>query len=280
MRMRRTWLWALCGAGILLALDGIGGVLVGITAAAPIWLALIALVGVLVVVGAALWLYRSVIMRRWARREPTELTGPRRVGHLLGGLGVGILFMLVAFGVAVALGAYRVHGFAHFTANEAVNLAALVLVSMFLEELIFRGVLLQAIEKGIGWRWALAITALLFGAIHLLNGISNAGVTLWAVLAIAIEAGFFLGAAFLWRRSLWLVIGIHGGWNLTESLLGIPVSSEAPDGLLQVTTHGGTLLSGGEFGIEASLIPVILGAALGVVFLVLRARRPALALAS
>lgn len=268
--MRRTGVWALCGALILFALDGVGGALLGLH---PLWLGAVGLLGIIVAVLAGLWVYRSLIMRRWAAREPIELTGPGKGGNLGLGVLIGVLFMLVCFGIALLMGAYRITGTASLSAAQIINLVGVVLVSMFLEELIFRGVLLQALERWLGWVPALAITSVLFGAAHLLNGFFEPGVTLLAALAIAVEAGFFLGAAFLWRRSLWLVIGIHAGWNATESLLGIPVSGVSADGLLRVAAHGNVFLTGGEFGIEASVTPMVVGALVGTCMLILRSRR-------
>jgi membrane protease YdiL (CAAX protease family) len=270
--MGRTGVWALCGVLILLALDTIGGAFASAQHEVSLWPAVLGLAGVIIVVGAGVWLYVALIMRRWARREPVELTGPGATRDLGAGLLIGFLFMAVAFPAVMLLGGYRVHGFADFGVHQAVDVVSMVLVSAFLEELMFRGILLQAIEKWLGWVPALAITSLLFGAVHLLNDLTASTVSLWSALDIAIEAGFFLGAAFLWKRSLWLVIGIHAGWNATESLLGIPVSGTRPDGLLQVSAHGSGLLNGGAFGIEGSLVTLVLGAALGVLFLVLRMR--------
>ncbi|GAA4164040.1 type II CAAX endopeptidase family protein [Gryllotalpicola daejeonensis] len=267
--MERTGVWALCGVVILLALDTIGGAFASAQHDVSLWPAVLGLVGVVAAVGVGLWLYIAVIMRRWARREPVELTGAGKARNALAGLVIGCLFMAVAFPIVLALGGYRVDGFAHFGAHQVLNVVSMVLVSAFLEELMFRGILLQAIEKWLGWIPALAITSLLFGAVHLLNDLSASTVSVWSALDIAIEAGFFLGAAFLWRRNLWLVIGIHAGWNATESLLGIPVSGTRPDGVLQISAHGSSLLNGGAFGIEGSLVTLLLGAALGVLFLVL-----------
>jgi hypothetical protein len=74
-----------------------------------------------------------------------------------------------------------------------------------------------------------------------------------------------LGAAFLWRRSIWLVIGVHFAWNTAEQLLGVPVSGHAPDARLwNVHTSGSQLLTGGGFGLEASIVPVVFGLLLAV----------------
>lgn len=265
--MRRTWVWAICGIALLFALDGIGGVAVSVAAALPLGPSLIGLVVAVAVAATGVVLYRSLIMRRWARREPAEILGAG-LPALLPGLVVGVGFIGVAFGVVLLAGGYRVTAASGFGLDDLVDVATLVVVSAVIEELLFRGVAFIALERRLGAVPALAITSAFFGAAHLLNP----GATLFGALAIAIEAGFLLGACFLWRRTLWFTIGIHAAWNATESLLGIPVSGEQPHGFLAVTPVGGELLTGGAFGIEASIVPMVIGVLLGAGALALRAR--------
>ena len=68
------------------------------------------------------------------------------------------------------------------------------------------------------------------------------------------------------------MIGLHFAWNVVEGLLGIPVSGHRDTGLLISTPHGADLLSGGSFGIEASIIPIIISIVLTVAMLVARNR--------
>ncbi|MNN03967.1 CAAX amino terminal protease self- immunity [compost metagenome] len=121
------------------------------------------------------------------------------------------------------------------------------------EELIFRGLMLQAIDQLGGRPLALAVTSLFFGIAHL----GNPGATLWSGFAIALEAGVLLGAAFLWRRNLWFAMGLHFAWNSIEGLLGIPVSGHPATGLFTVKVHGAALLTGGNFGLEGSIVAVV-----------------------
>ncbi|MGV2806384.1 CPBP family intramembrane metalloprotease, partial [Clostridium perfringens] len=116
------------------------------------------------------------------------------------------------------------------------------------EELIFRGLMFQAIDRLGGKSLALAVTSLFFGVAHL----GNPGATLYSAFAIALEAGVLLGAAFLWRRNLWFTIGLHFAWNAFEGLLGIPVSGHSAAGLFTVKVNGAALLTGGDFGLEGS----------------------------
>jgi membrane protease YdiL (CAAX protease family) len=72
-------------------------------------------------------------------------------------------------------------------------------------------------------------------------------------------------AAFLWRRNIWLVAGVHFAWNTAEQMLGVPVSGHTPDARLwTVHVTGSHLLTGGSFGLEASVIPVVIGLLLAV----------------
>lgn len=118
--------------------------------------------------------------------------------------------------------------------------------------------------------WAApAITAALFGGLHA----ANPGATLWSSTAIAIEAGVLLGAAFLWKRSIWFVVGLHFAWNTALGLIGIPVSGHASEGLMTTTPTGPDLVTGGEFGLEASIVPVIVGVLIAIPMLIAARRR-------
>jgi hypothetical protein len=90
----------------------------------------------------------------------------------------------------------------------------------------------------------------------------------WSSIAIAVEAGGLMGAAFLWRRSLWLVIGLHASWNGIEQAIGIPVSGHVDPGLAITTVDGPALLTGGAFGLEASLVPVLVSVVISAGMLV------------
>ncbi|MDH6228368.1 CPBP family intramembrane metalloprotease [Streptomyces sp. MJP52] len=216
---------------------------------------------------AAVAVYRSV-MRRVARRPAPEVArrGAAREALLGGGTGLG--FVLVSALVITAFGGYSFSwaggGFVSVvTAAVVVQIGAAVT-----EELLFRGLALQALEQLWGSRAAIVITSLFFGVAHL----GAQGASAWSGLAIAVEAGVLLGAAFLWRRSIWFVVGLHFAWNTAEQLLGIPVSGHTSEGLFTVGVHGSALLTGGGFGLEASLVPVLISVALAVPMLVLAHR--------
>ncbi|MCA5892493.1 CPBP family intramembrane metalloprotease [Isoptericola sp. NEAU-Y5] len=222
------------------------------------------------VLGAALAVVvYLVVMRFVARRRTPEISGRRAVPEAALGAAVGVGFVAASASVVSVLGGYSFTWADVDVLAVAGPLLAVACGAAVTEELMFRGFGVQALERLLGSWVALAVTASFFGLAHLLNP----GATLWSTLAIAIEAGGLLGAAFLWRRNLWFVIGLHFAWNSTVGLLGLPVSGHTAPGLLTADVTGPSLLTGGAFGIEGSLVTVTISALLAVPMLLLARRR-------
>ncbi|WP_212829808.1 CPBP family intramembrane glutamic endopeptidase [Catellatospora sp. TT07R-123] len=203
--------------------------------------------------------YRALV--GWLERRPVhELAlGPAPSG-LLRAFGLGLLLFGIVIGLIAMCGGYRIAGWGSLTGTIATfGLMCGVAVT---EEILFRGVLFRLIQQWAGTAVALTVSGVLFGALHLLNP----GATLWGALAIAVEAGVLLGAAYTASRSLWLPIGLHLGWNFAESgLFGATLSGSAfHGGLVQGVPHGPSLISGGGFGPEASIFAITVGVAASV----------------
>jgi uncharacterized protein len=193
------------------------------------------------------------------RRAVTELSPQHAPRELLVGFVAGTLCMALVFGVLMASNSYHITGMDPASVLWVWFVSSLV--SGVFEELLFRGVLFRLVEESWGSYAALTISSLFFGAAHLFN--PNA--TWLSAVAIMVEAGVFLGAAYMLTRRLWLPIGIHTGWNFSEGgVFGAAVSGSAPHGWLQSTIGGPAWLSGGEFGPEASVVAVVICGALGI----------------
>jgi membrane protease YdiL (CAAX protease family) len=190
--------------------------------------------------------------------------------ELLAGLAAGTAIFSVIVAVAAALGFYQVTGRGGIdTIWEP--LAVEALIAGFTEELLFRGILFRYIEKMAGSWVALALTSALFGLAH----IFNPGATWFSSLAIAVEAGILLGAVYMLTRRLWAVMGLHAGWNFTQGwIFGLPVSGgHGGLGLLNGRLTGPELMTGGPFGLEASLPAVAVATAAGLAILAVAIRK-------
>lgn len=217
---------------------------------------------------AALIAYAGIV-RVTERRQVSEVAVRGAAPAFGRGLLIGLLLFAAVIGTIAVAGGYHVLGLGSVAAMVAtIGVMAAAAVT---EELAFRGVLLRIVEERAGTMVALIGTSLVFGAMHLINP----DATLWGAVAIAIEAGGMLGAGYVATRKLWLPIGLHFGWNLAESgIFSTEVSGDgASQGLLHSVTSGPMLLTGGEFGPEASLASVIGGVLVTIVFLVIAHRR-------
>ncbi|HAC90244.1 MAG TPA: CPBP family intramembrane metalloprotease, partial [Planctomycetaceae bacterium] len=148
---------------------------------------------------------------------------------------------------------------------------AMALSSGVFEELLFRGVLFRSVETWFGSWAALVVSSLVFGLTHLINPHG----TLEGALFISIEAGILLAAAFMLTRRLWLSMGFHIAWNYTQSAIfsGVVSGNEATQGLIRSTIKGPDLLTGGGFGVESSVLALLLCTSTGIVMLVMATKR-------
>lgn len=208
---------------------------------------------------------------RYVERVPTGLFERRGwAKELLGGLAGGAVIFSIVVATSAALGNYHVTGGSGLeTIWEPI--AGGALIPGFTEELFFRGILFRYIEKAAGSWIALALTSAAFGAAHL----GNPGATWFSSLAIAVEAGILLGAVYMLTRRLWAAMGLHAAWNFTQGwIFGLPVSGgHGGSGLLNGQLTGSELMTGGAFGLEASLPAVVVATAAGVAILAVAIRK-------
>lgn len=185
-----------------------------------------------------------------------------------GALGAGLLMSAIVALVA-ALGSYRIEGWGGSTSWVFILFAGGVQAA-FVEEVLMRGILFRFLEEFGGSWFALVVSSLIFGFLHAAN--DNA--TLLSSFAIAVEAGVLLGGAYMLSRNLWLAIGVHFGWNLVQGYVwDVPVSGHAVDGMVESRVSGSELISGGMFGLEASVVAMVLATAAGVLLVTLAVRR-------
>lgn len=204
-----------------------------------------------------------------ARRPGLAVRGRRVLGELALGLVIGAALISLSTGLIAMLGGYRVTGLD--PQAELLGPLAIGVGAAFIEEVFFRGAVLRLLDGWLGSGPAVAISSILFGAVHL----ANPGAGLWGAIAIAVEASILLAGAYLLTRRLWLAIGIHLAWNTVQAgLFSWDVSGTgAQHGLLQAETAGPDWLTGGDMGVEGSVVTVAVGLAAGIVMLVLAHRR-------
>jgi membrane protease YdiL (CAAX protease family) len=176
-----------------------------------------------------------------------------RARPLLIGLAAGTLGILVPCGLLIAAGRF---GFERQPADvvswmSGARSALFILApAAFVEELTIRGYLFTTLIDGVGVPFAVAITSLLFAALHLLN--PDPTVLSTAVVALA---GLFLATVRFVTGSLWAAWIAHLAWNLAQAVvLHAPVSRlPLPTPGYRLVDRGPDWLTGGHWGPEGGL---------------------------
>jgi len=182
------------------------------------------------------------------------------------GFATGLGLYCITVGILWMSGAY---GTASLNPAEAVSIVFInALGAALLEEIAVRGVVFRIMEESLGTWLALGISAALFGLMHAINPGAN-----WiSVASIAIEAGTLLAATYVYARQLWIGIGLHCAWNFSGGGI-FGTEPKAAHSLLAGHMQGPDWLTGGQNGLDASLVTMLICLAACTVFLLLARRR-------
>ncbi len=192
------------------------------------------------------------LMRKFVDRKSFESLGFTWKGYSNeAGLGFFAALALLGIGSMILVtSGYLSFIAATFNGGSLLLEIAIMIIVAIVEELLFRGYLLNNLMQSMNKWGALSITAALFSLFH---G-SNPDVTLFAVINIFL-AGVLLGINYIFTKSLWFSIFFHFAWNYFQGpVLGYDVSGLKLTSLLQQSMSGPETWTGGPFGFEGSLL--------------------------
>jgi len=219
--------------------------------------------GVVVVIAATLlvWFFRRYLDKKSLTSLGLKFNGRALldivVGFALSGLMAGIIFVVLIQFKFLEIKEINWNGNGISPILEIflwfLGIGAAVAWS---EELAFRGYILQNLGEGIGLVWAIALSCILYGLMHMSNPKST---LLSGVLIVVI--GYLRIFGWLRTGQLWLSMGMHAGWNLFQGpIFGFGVSGLASRSLVKHSLSGPKWITGGPFGPEAGVVvvPVVL----------------------
>lgn len=165
----------------------------------------------------------------------------------------GVLITIAVASIALLGSLSLGFNFSARAVAHEVLVVVLLIGGAVLEELSFRGYPFQRLVEAIRPVGAIVVLSVLFGAVHLQN--PNAGGILSLGFFNTILVGVLFAYAYLCTRTLWLPIGMHFSWNFFLGVVyGLPVSGLRDFSIVvRSTAHGSHILTGGTYGLEASL---------------------------
>ncbi|WP_207427973.1 CPBP family intramembrane glutamic endopeptidase [Pedobacter sp. SYSU D00535] len=191
----------------------------------------------------------SYLFKHYEKRKITEFSKVNILKTLTIGIVLGVVLQSLTILVIYFKGGYSV-----ISINPILFIVpalTMAFTSAIIEEILLRGIIFRIPEEILGSYLSLVISALLFGAMHLINPNSS----ILAAVGLAIQAGLLLGAAYIYSRNLWFPIALHFAWNFTQSaIFGANVSgSSTSKTLITSKIEGAAWFTGGQFGPEGSI---------------------------
>jgi membrane protease YdiL (CAAX protease family) len=184
-----------------------------------------------------------------------------RIGsRLLIGFVLAVICQLSVFIISLALGVTQIQG-------VRLNIFALLIVLLISfsagikEEALYRGFLVAGLKPTKNLLLIVLVPTLIFTLIHIVNMLSIGLNLILSILALSTTflAGIFLVLIVIRTGSLAMAIAWHVGWDFLTPIFGgnlSGISTGFP--LINVTHSGPNILTGGTYGIEASIIWLII----------------------
>lgn len=126
------------------------------------------------------------------------------------------------------------------------------------EELLFRGLLMNVVIKKCGRAVGILAPSVLFASLHII-GMNFNLLSCVQVMAAGTMVGVMFSLITLEGRSVWNSAIVHGVWNMIIIGGGLTVGTELNEYSVSsyVLETRAFLLTGGEFGIESSVIAIV-----------------------
>ncbi|OCT12394.1 hypothetical protein A8709_31705 [Paenibacillus pectinilyticus] len=174
--------------------------------------------------------------------------------QLVIGLGLGAVLILLSSACIWLLGGIHIVN-VQWSVDKGYQIGGsfLLFIGVALnEELFARGYLQGLAKHQFGAKAAIGISTLVFALLHSFNpGMWNSPLPLINLLL----AGLLFGICREASGSLWMPIGLHLSWNFLQGcVLGFDVSGIPMASVMTTETQGTTVVSGGAFGAEGSLV--------------------------
>lgn len=184
----------------------------------------------------------TLLVLKYLLKKPASFIGidflNNRYKELLLGIGLGFLVQIVSIALMTSMGWFQLIGFSWNFHSISFFAPAILYTIIFcietgvIEEVLFRGFLLNIFEYRYSTKIGVIVSSVLFGLIHF-SGFDG-DFAWWMSIISSLATGFIFAQAFLLFRSLWLPFGLHAGWHLAMRLLG-SVGLNSDEAIFMVT---------------------------------------------
>lgn len=200
-----------------------------------------------------------ILWARFVEKSPwlgLGMTKKEAFKNFMLGWGIGAAMLITCVLLMWGFGAIRISS-VQFSPQLFGEFLVLVLawsVQGTTEELLARGWMFSSLSAKYNIPVGILVSSLFFTFLHL----GNDGISLIPILDLTLFA-ILASLVMLKTGNLWVISGIHAAWNCFQgNIFAFPVSgTQAGQAFIAVETSGPDWLSGGAFGVEGSVISLI-----------------------
>jgi membrane protease YdiL (CAAX protease family) len=232
------------------------------------------LIAAAIYLGLRFVIFRKLLAIKAVREAPWVILAKWALQLVVGaGVALGLLALTLLPGIIGGYFTFMPGTPDAATAAQPANIYPMLALSALREELVFRGILLLLLIVTLGymllalmgskflrtrgvqaalWINGVIISSALFSFGHADNP-SSVGIALVNIFLI----GLFLSLMFLYTRGLTMAFGFHFAWNALLEVVNLPVSGWEFSSSWHpfiIVTNGAPLITGGDFGPEASAV--------------------------
>lgn len=193
-----------------------------------------------------------MLLSRKIEKRSLESFGfsPNALLSIAKGLVIGLVMFLAVVALGIISGQYRFAGFDFGCTYLFIPYLLCFAVQSFGEEFYTRGWALTYFSKNHSIITAIIISCIVFILPHMMNN----GLNLMAIINLFLFGLVFV-VLFLRFDNIWICYGLHTIWNFTQGfLLGFNVSGIETSSIIKFTQASSSIIGGGAFGPESSLI--------------------------
>lgn len=194
----------------------------------------------------------TIIFRKYIDRKKLVTLGfgkIRRNKDLILGLLLGPAIIGTGFIILYFSGNLEIHDIRPDYSHLGGALILCILIS-WIEEISFRGYILNNMLESFHPYTGLFVSSLLFAAFHMFNP----GMAVIPFVNLFL-AGILLGVVFIYTKTIWYALSLHFSWNFfLGPVFGFEVSGIEMGGFIRQKPTGDDLVTGGNFGFEGSLL--------------------------
>ena len=174
-----------------------------------------------------------------------------RLNEFIVGIVIGAIIMTFGYLLLLFLGEITFQK-TIFDFKEIILSILLFTIVAVMEEILLRGYILRNLMVSFNNYVALFISSIIFASIHAFNP----NINLFSMINIFL-AGILLGISYIHTKNLWFPIALHLSWNLFQTFFGFNVSGQDSYSLIEFSIIENSILNGGSFGFEGSILSVI-----------------------